>query len=273
MLGAIGATCAFPFAGDELYGQHVHTRLAQIPAPEPYTPAFFTPPEYATLSRLTDVIIPPTETPGAAAAGVPEYIDRVVALNAEHQPLIRAGLAWLERQSKDRFSREFLVLSEAEHIAILQPLSDEIDRQQREAQRARFRSESSLNSRAKALAQGQPLDSGAQPLAQGRPLDSGAQPLAQGRPLDSGAQPLAQGRQGKEVYYVALTDKDPLARPFDSRAKALETDSGMPVRFFRLIKNLTADGYYTSRAGLLEELGYTGNTALARFPVCSVPEQ
>ena len=247
MLGTIGATCAFPFAGDELYGQHVHTTLAQTPAPEPYAPAFFTSPEYATLSRLTDVIIPPTGTPGAAAAGVPEYIDRVVALNAEHQPLIRAGLAWLERQSKARFSREFLVLSEAEHIAILQPLSDEIDRQQREAQRARFRPGSSLNSRAKAL---------------------------------------AQGKQGKEVYYVALTDKDPPAGPFDSRAKALaqgrpasasrvalETDSGMPVRFFRLIKNLTADGYYTSRVGLLEELGYTGNTALARFPVCSVPEQ
>jgi hypothetical protein len=46
----------------------------------------------------------------------------------------------------------------------------------------------------------------------------------------------------------------------------------LPVRLFRLIKNLTADGYYTSRVGLLQELGYTGNTALARFPTCSVPE-
>ena len=67
-------------------------------------------PSTPTLSRLTDVIIPPTDTPGAAAAGVPEYIDRVVSLNAEHQPLIRAGLAWLERQAKARFSREFLSL-------------------------------------------------------------------------------------------------------------------------------------------------------------------
>ena len=32
------------------------------------------------------------------------------------------------------------------------------------------------------------------------------------------------------------------------------------------------DGYYTSRAGLLEELGYKGNTALGRFPSCTVPE-
>ena len=105
MLGTIGVTCAFPFAGDELYGQHVHSPLAQAPAAVPFAPAFFTPAEYATLARLTDVIIPPTDTPGAAAAGVPEYIDRVVSLNAEHQPLIRAGLAWLERQAKARYSK------------------------------------------------------------------------------------------------------------------------------------------------------------------------
>jgi glucoside 3-dehydrogenase (cytochrome c) hitch-hiker subunit len=220
MLGAIGATCAFPLAGDELYGQHVHTTLNETPSLGPYKPAFFRPAEYATLSRLTDVIIPTTETPGAAAAGVPEYIDRVVTLNAEHQPLVRAGLAWLERQAKDRFSRDFLSLGEAEHIAILQPLSDEIDRQRREAQRGRFRTEA----------------------------------------------------QGRTVYYVALTDKDPPARPGTTTPVALDADPGLPVRFFRLVKNLTADGYYTSRVGLLEELGYTGNTALARFPACSVPE-
>jgi glucoside 3-dehydrogenase (cytochrome c) hitch-hiker subunit len=233
MLGTIGVTCAFPFAGDELYGQHVHTTLAQTPAPGSYAPAFFTPAEYATLARLTDVIIPPTDTPGAAAAGVPEYIDRVVTLNAEHQALSRAGLAWLERQAKAWFSREFLSLGETEHIAILQPLSDEIDRQQRDMQRGRFRTDA---------------------------------------PSDSRPKVLAQGWQGKEVYYVAVTDRDQPARPASAARVALESDPGVPVRFFRLIKNLTADGYYTSRVGLIEELGYAGNTALARFPACPVPE-
>jgi len=219
LLGSIGVTCAFPFAGDELYGQHVHTTLAQTPAAGPFAPAFFTAPEYAVLSRLTDVIIPATDTPGAAAAGVPEYIDRVVSLNAEHQPLIRAGLAWLDRQSKTRFSREFLSLSEAEHTEMLQPLSDVLDREQREAQRRRFRTEA----------------------------------------------------KGATVYYVAVTDRDPLARPAIVPRPAAATDPRLPVEFFRLIKNLTADGYYTSRAGLLEELGYSGNTVLGAFPAC--PEQ
>jgi gluconate 2-dehydrogenase gamma chain len=45
-----------------------------------------------------------------------------------------------------------------------------------------------------------------------------------------------------------------------------------PERFFELVKNLTADGYYTSQTGLVRELGYSGNTALERFPSCEIPE-
>jgi hypothetical protein len=43
-------------------------------------------------------------------------------------------------------------------------------------------------------------------------------------------------------------------------------------RFFHAVKNLTADGYYTSEAGLILELGYKGNTVLDGFPESSVPE-
>ena len=72
------------------------------------------------------------------------------------------------------------------------------------------------------------------------------------------------------VYYVAITDR---TTPTPGAVTAgTPADPGLPVRLFRLVKNLTADGYYTSRAGLLEELGYAGNTALARFPACDVRE-
>ena len=77
------------------------------------------------------------------------------------------------------------------------------------------------------------------------------------------------------MYYVAVTDRNqptPSASPARPALPAEAEDPALPVRLFRLIKNLTADGYYTSRAGLLEELGYAGNTALARFPSCTVPE-
>ena len=41
------------------------------------------------------------------------------------------------------------------------------------------------------------------------------------------------------------------------------------VQFFALIKSLTADGYYTSRTGLIDELRYQGNTARSSFPACN----
>jgi len=227
MLGAISATCAFPFAGDELYGQHSPSRAtpasAQPSGPAtPYTPQFFAHAEYLALARLADVIIPPTDTPGGMGAGVHSYIDRVVAANAEHQPLARAGLAWLERGARAAGATSFATLDEAAAVALLQPASDAVDRENAAARRARFRADET----------------------------------------------------GRLVYFVPTTDRDAPQRgpaaPRSSTALAAD-DPALPTRFFRLMKNLTADGYYTSRIGLLDELRYAGNTALLEFPHC-VPE-
>ncbi|MBM3773678.1 MAG: gluconate 2-dehydrogenase subunit 3 family protein [Acidobacteria bacterium] len=59
-----------------------------------------------------------------------------------------------------------------------------------------------------------------------------------------------------------------LAEP--ERIELLERMTAEP--FFQLIKNLTADGYYTSRAGMVEELGFQGGSVLAGFPGCNHPE-
>ncbi len=181
IIGAIGTTCAFPFSADELYGQHTHPAAgagAASPA-EPFQPKFFTKAEAATLERLTDLIIPPTDTAGASAAGVPQYIDTVVLMNEEHQKRYRAGLEWLDREASRRFGARFVELSEERQVAILTPLC-------------------------------QAADSG--------------------------------------------------------KAESL------PELFFRSLKNMTADGYYTSQIGLVRELGYSGNTVLARFPEATLRE-
>jgi hypothetical protein len=224
MLGAIGATCAFPFPADELFGQHVHVKDAKPAAPRTaaYKPAFFGAVEYELLSRLADLIIPATDTPGAIGAGVPEYVDRVVSLNPEHQGLMRAGLEWIDGRSRELFAGRFLDASEAQQVQILQPLSDEVDRQQRAALTARYR-----------------------------------------------------GGGAGGTFYAARTEKtEAEARPDPAGGSAGSPTSpaDVPVGFFRLLKNLTADGYYTSRIGLLDELGYQGNTALLEFRSCAVPE-
>src|SRR5690348_565857 len=60
-----------------------------------YTPRFFTGDEYATLGRLADIIIPSDSTPGAAEAGVSEFIDFMVWSDASVQYQFRTGLTWL----------------------------------------------------------------------------------------------------------------------------------------------------------------------------------
>lgn len=43
-------------------------------------------------------------------------------------------------------------------------------------------------------------------------------------------------------------------------------------KFFKAIKNMTIDGYYTSKIGIHQELQYKGNTYLKEFKGCTHPE-
>lgn len=168
IISAIGATCAYPYASDELYAQTVEHHHDIAPAAPLPKPTHFSEGDLKLIARVTDLIIPETDTPGAVSAGVPIYIDQVIGRNKQQQPLVREGLAWLEE-------KHFLSLSEEHQLKLLKPLCEKSDAGE-------------------------------------------------------------------------LKEK--------------------PVQFFHLIKNLTADGYYTSQAGLMQELKYPGNTALAEFPTC-----
>ncbi len=212
IIGAIGTTCAFPFSADELYGQHVHSAAMAPPVPAgPFQPKFFTAPEIATISRLSELIVPATDTPGAIEAGVPQYIDLVVSANPENQKRCREGIAWLDRHAGGKFGKPFLRLSEAQQIELLTPLSEAADRAP------------------EAL--------------------------------------VVQKASGKNVQAGVQTNQDTI------QTKQPEPDPGqirsVGAAFFRVVKNLTADGYYTSQVGLVQELGYKGNTALAAFPECT----
>jgi len=167
IFGAIGATCAYPFAGDELFGQtapaHEHSALKATERAR-----FLNNADFWTVSRIADLIIPDTETPGAIKAGVAEYIDMVISRDAEQQSLVADGLRWLDKQ-------KFGELDGGRQLGILEPLCEA---------------------------------------------------------ADSGS---GQGRN---------------------------------VQFFALMKRLTADGYYTSKIGLMEDLGYRGNTVRESYPGC-----
>ena len=52
--------------------------------------------------------------------------------------------------------------------------------------------------------------------------------------------------------------------------RAADAARGRPV--LPHVKGLTVDGYYTSEAGLTQELGWHGNTFLTEFKGCTHPE-
>jgi gluconate 2-dehydrogenase gamma chain len=93
------------------------------PKPDFYTPQFFTAGEYATVEKLSDIIIPGDGSPGAAEAGVSEFIDFMVASDPGIQYRFRYGLTWLDAHADQLYRRSFLKLGAAEQQDILDHLA------------------------------------------------------------------------------------------------------------------------------------------------------
>lgn len=177
IIGSVGATCAYPFASEDLYGQANDQQHHHTPPEQQAQPRFFNSADFQTISRIAELIIPETETPGAIRAGVPSYIDLIIARNTDQQLVVADGLRWLDSEANRTAQKVFVELSEERQLSILQPLCDA---------------------------------------------------------ADSG-----------------------------------QTNVGRNVQFFTLMKNLTADGYYTSKIGLMDELQYKGNTVLSSYRACN----
>ena len=89
-----------------------------------YDPKFFTAHEYATVERLADLIIPADDLgPGAAQAGVAEFIDFMAASDPTIQYQFRYGLNWLNARAHSTQGRPFVSLTAAQQTEILRPLA------------------------------------------------------------------------------------------------------------------------------------------------------
>jgi hypothetical protein len=89
-------------------------------------PQFFTPHEFATVTLLTDLVIPADELSGGASdAGVPAYIDFALR-EVEEETMrlaMRGGVAWIDAESGRRFGRTFVDAAPAQRIAILDDIA------------------------------------------------------------------------------------------------------------------------------------------------------
>ncbi|PCD04109.1 transcriptional initiation protein Tat [Sphingomonas spermidinifaciens] len=81
----------------------------------------FTPAQRALVAALSERVMPTTDTPGAIAAGVPDYIEHMMgdwAIN-DDRDLILGGLAALDARSMADFRKPALKASSAQQDALL----------------------------------------------------------------------------------------------------------------------------------------------------------
>lgn len=85
---------------------------------------FFSPHEMATITIMTDIIIPRDErSVSASEAKVPEFIEFITKDKPEHQVPLRGGLRWLDQQCFRRFDKAFADCDEKQRIAMVDEIA------------------------------------------------------------------------------------------------------------------------------------------------------
>lgn len=76
---------------------------------------------FQTLARLSEMILPATDTPGAIEAGVPQFIDGLLTDWAKPETRARyeAALDLIDESARAAHGDDFLLLGEAEQVALL----------------------------------------------------------------------------------------------------------------------------------------------------------
>jgi hypothetical protein len=91
---------------------------------EPFTRKFFTDDEWSTVRTLVDMVIPRDARSGSATdAGVPEFMDVILTEFPDSGTSMRAGLTWLDGETRRRFAKPFHQGTEAERKALLDDIA------------------------------------------------------------------------------------------------------------------------------------------------------
>ncbi len=176
-------------------------------APGTYQPQTLSSDQHELVATIAELILPETDTPGARAAGVPEFIDRMLTdwMYAAEREHFLQELARVDARAQERFGQPFVQASEEQQVQLLREL--EAEARQTEPQRV-------------------VIDRTTGQVIEGP--DTSAEDMARGRP---------------------------------PRTLTVELQP-----FFRMMKELTIVGYYTSEVGATQELRL--NLVPGRYDAC-----
>jgi gluconate 2-dehydrogenase gamma chain len=103
-------------------GRAVHQRIRAG------TLRVLTPHQNETVATITELILPKTDTPGARDAGVPAFIDVMLADwgDADQRQMFTSGLANVDERSRTAYGKEFIGCTPDQQTEILQDLDYEL---------------------------------------------------------------------------------------------------------------------------------------------------
>jgi len=103
--------------------QEVHQELSDRPALKTLNPH-----QDAMVRTITEIIIPQTNTPGAKAAKVNEFIDLILTewYDNEEKSIFLTGLGEVDSRTRDLFGKDFVDCAEKQQLEVLQALDDDL---------------------------------------------------------------------------------------------------------------------------------------------------
>jgi hypothetical protein len=126
-MGGVGAATlpAWVESLSAFAAEHAHTQPRKTAAATTaWKPKVLTPHQNATVITLSELIIPQTDTPGAKAAKVNEFIDSVlVRAKADEREKFIAGLAWIDARATREHQHTFITCTPEQQTALLTAIS------------------------------------------------------------------------------------------------------------------------------------------------------
>jgi gluconate 2-dehydrogenase gamma chain len=126
LAGAVAVPVLTGYGADELFalGRRLHTRAASGRQLQ----SLFDPNQRATVAAIAERIMPETDTPGARAAGVPDFIELIVTehYKPDQRTSFLRGLAAVDARSRARFGHAFVEAAPAQQDEILTLLESEV---------------------------------------------------------------------------------------------------------------------------------------------------
>ena len=120
VLRGLGLAAATPLVEPLLGLPGYHAQVPSVEADRRWSPRYLTPAEIETGAALAECILPETDTPGARAALVHQYVDWVLSQEERDRAAMRNGIGWLDRVAGGSFAS----VAETLQMSILGSVAD-----------------------------------------------------------------------------------------------------------------------------------------------------